>query len=416
MAYSLPATPCVARVAEDSREEGLHAQSISAEAHAHSNSGTEDVVPGARTALQGDDEPESIPVVTGGPRDVPGPVESVVHVEGAVETPPDDAAVEERVRALSFSPEGRPVEVDLTEIGELVQRDEHFVWIDLCDAPRALQTLASTLRLSRAEVHAAMSPWRRPELDVAGERFLVAVTLPQTDAAERRMVASRLNLFVGRNYLITFHQTPLPFDEVLLARVRLNPELPRLDSAYMLYLILDQLLEYYEGLADEADEEIEHMELKALVEADDAFLGELLALKRYVYGLVRLAEHHRQVFEAFRRPEFPFVAGEEVSSYFRDLEGRLHRTLDTLSAEKDGVTGAFDIYVSRVSHETNRVMKVLTVVSSLLLPIAVILAFFGTSFKSVSAIYSIAGFIVMIALVIAVLTSLIVTFRRLGWF
>lgn len=362
------------------------------------------------------DEPEQIHVVTGSTRDIPEPAQDVVQVEGATLEGRVKGDEKEFVRALSFSASGVPYAVDLADVAELVVCDENFVWVDLCDAPAALRELAAALHFSRHEVHAALSPWQRPALDVAGEHFFAAVTLARSDPRERQLVARQLNVFVGRNYLVSVHQQSLPFDDSVLARIRLNPDLPRLDAAYMLYILLDGLLEDYEDQADDVDEEIERMELLALVEADDAFLGELLRLKRYAYALNRLADQHRQVFEAFLRPDFPFVSGDEISAYFHDLDSRLARLLDNLAGAKESVNSAFDIYVSRVSHQTNQVVKLLTIVSTLLLPMSVILAFFGTSFASQSYLYSTPGFVFMMVLLVLITGGLILMFRRRGWF
>lgn len=362
------------------------------------------------------DEPDHIHVVTGSTRDVPGPLEDVVKVEGAVEEDAASGQNEGRARALSFSPDGVPTAIDLEDVAQLITRDENFVWIDLCHAPRALHRVADALHFSRLEREAALSTWQRPTLHVQGDRFFVAATLSHSDLRERRLVAARLSLFVGRNFLLSVHQDELPFDDSLLARVRLNPDLPRLDSAYMLYILLDGLLEHYEDQADDMDEQIEHMELQALLEADDAFLGELLRLKRYAYALNRLAEQHRQVFEAFMRADFPFIAGDEVSGYFHNLDGRLYRLLENLAGAKESVNGAFDIYVSRVSHQTNQVIRVLTIISALLLPMTVILSFFGTGFRSQGYLYSQTAFVVMVCLLLGVTGVLLFLFRQRGWF
>lgn len=359
---------------------------------------------------------DHIHVVTGSTRDLPSPIEDVVEVEGASEEAGTASDVAGRVRSLSFSPEGVPAEVDLKDVASLIHSDENFVWVDLTGAPGALRILGKELRLSQRECEIALSPWQRPSLDVLGERFLVSVTLTISNPRQRRLIATRLGIFVGRNYVVSVHQDDLPFDDSLLARVRLNPDLPRLDAAYMLYILLDGLLEQYEDQADDIDEEVERLELQALVEADDAFLEDLLKLKRFAYALNRLAEQHRQVFAAFMRADFPFISGDEASGYFQNLDARLGRLLDSLASAKESVNGAFDIYVSRVAHQTNQVIKVLTIISALLLPMTVILSFFGTGFRSEGFLYSGTALVVMVCLLVGVTAVLGFLFRSRGWF
>jgi magnesium transporter len=156
------------------------------------------------------------------------------------------------------------------------------------------------------------------------------------------------------------------------------------------------------------------MEERALTDASDAFLGDLLALKRFVFAVHRLAGQHRAVLEAFLRPDFVLVGGEKIEPYFRDLEARLGRLLDALDAAKDGVNGAFDLYVSRVAHRTNGIMKVLTIVSVTLLPTTVVLGFFGTNFEE-PRLATTVGFVAMVALIVLITVGIPALFARWGW-
>jgi magnesium transporter len=146
----------------------------------------------------------------------------------------------------------------------------------------------------------------------------------------------------------------------------------------------------------------------------DSFLTDLVRRKRAVFALGRLVDQHREVFAAFLRPEFRPVAGEEIAPYFRDLEGRLAHLLGRLADAKATVDGAFDLYVSGMAQRTNEVMRLLTVVSTVLLPATVIIGLFGTSFEGVP-LYSRTAFVAMALLVVAVTGAILVAFRRRGW-
>jgi magnesium transporter len=103
-----------------------------------------------------------------------------------------------------------------------------------------------------------------------------------------------------------------------------------------------------------------------------------------------------------------------MEPYFRDLEGLLERLLDQLASGKEAVNGAFDIYVSRMSHRSNQVMQLLTIVSTVLLPMTVILGFFGTNFQF-DVLYTSATFAVMLLIMLLVSGSLLFGFYRRGW-
>jgi magnesium transporter len=283
--------------------------------------------------------------------------------------------------AWLFRPHGAPRPLELAELPRVVSADQNFAWVDLSEyGDEDLRGLRGLLRLDGAAVDAALSPWQRPTLDVFADQYFVSTTVAHTDPGGSRVRASELDLFVGRNFLVSAHKLPLPFGDRLLARARRSPELVPLDSAFMLYLVLDELLAYYEGLGEGVEDEVERMEERALTDPSEAVLPAILRLKRYAFAVSRLVDQHRAVFAAFRRADFPFVAGETVDPYYRDLQRRLERLVDTVLPAKEAANGAFAIYVSHMAHRTNRVMKLLTIVSTVLLPAGLILGFFGTHF------------------------------------
>ncbi len=317
--------------------------------------------------------------------------------------------------AWLFQEDAEPRQVALEELPVLAADDACFVWVDLGGyVPSDLTQVAQQLDLPEAAVQVALADWQRPRLGVFRDRFFVAVTVPHGDLATQRVLASELDLFVGRNYLVSAHKRPLPFAERVLARATQNPALLKLDSAFLLSILIDELLAHYEVLTEELEDEVEAMEVRALTDSSDALLEDLLHLKRFVFAVYRLAGQHRATLEAFLRPDFPLVGGDVIEPYFRDLDERLGRLLDALEAAKESINGAFDLYVSQVAHRTNDIMKVLTIVSVTLLPASVILGFFGTDFES-PRINTTAGFIVMIALIMLTTVGSLFLFARRGW-
>jgi magnesium transporter len=368
------------------------------------------LAPDEATTVAGDGA-STLPALGHAP--LPGAAEEVVQQEGGPATHP--GAPGRSIIAWLFRADSVPHQVTLDALPEIVARDENFAWVDLSEYSEAnLRTVAATLGLLPAGVRASLAPWQRPRIDVFTDQFFVATTVAHPDPQTFRVRAGQLDLFVGRNFLVSAHKLPLPFSERVLARARQSPDLVQLDSVFMLYILLDELIAYYERLSEHVEDEIEQMEERALHDTSDDFLADLLHFKRYIFAVSRLAGQHRTVFAAFLRPDFTF-GSEEVKPYYRELEERFGRLLDILLPAKEAVNGAFDIYVSHVSHRTNQVMKVLTMVSTVLLPATIILGFFGTSFEGIP-LYQPGGFVSMLVLLVLTTTTLLWAFRRRGWF
>lgn len=357
----------------------------------------------------------SRPTLAGSDRLVSGPAEQALTEEGSASEEARTSSIDPAMVIWVFRAGEATRSIVKNELAEAVAEDENMVWVDLSDYDEAsLGELSTLLGLDPSEVHTALSPWQRPRLDVYGGHFFTAVTVARLEEQERRVAASELDLSVGNNYLLSMHKTVLPFSARILERARSSPKLIRFDSAYMLYIVLDELLAYYADLSEHIEAEVDAMQERALTENADTFLEDLVHFRRYVSALSRLVQQHRAVFSAFLRPDFSFVEGAHVEVYFRDLEARLLQQLESLEASREAVNGAFDLYVSRVAHSTNQTIKVLTVASTMLFSISVIVGFFGTSFQGIP-LYTHATFIVMIALVLLDVFGIGLLFKLRGW-
>lgn len=303
-------------------------------------------------------------------------------------------------------------EVDVEAVRRLARSNQNLVWVDLSEyGEKDLAQVAQLLDLHPRTVKATMADWERPRVDVHPNYFYMSVTVVRAEQARRKLVAGELNIIVGANFLVTAHKLPLEFGETVLDRLRQAPEVATLHTAYAVYIILDELIEYYEGLFEDIDEEIEEVEERALTEESDKFLADLLALKRYIFVLGRFAEQHRRVFAVLSRPDFTKVSGEDVVPYLRDLQDKLDRLIDRLAGARESVTQAFDIYVSHVAHRTNALIKILTLISTVVLPTTLIVGFFSTNFHVIKALESVNAFFVMLVLLIVTPVAILLFIR-----
>jgi len=342
------------------------------------------------------------------------PHTEAVEMEGAAPTTVPDAPLT-TATAWLFRAGQEPVAVDLNALSALVATEDNFVWVDLTTYTESdLHALGRQLGLHRKAIQAALSPWQRPRLTLYPDHFFTSVTIPRLDVALSQVQASELDLFVGHNYLVSLHKQPLPFADHLLARAQGSPELAALDAAFMLYVILDEMLAYYEELNEHMQRAIETMEERALRDTTDHYLEDLIRFKRYVFALAQLAEQHRAVFAAYLRPDFTWIAGAEVDDYFEDLEARLARLLEMLTANRETVNGAFAIYVSQTTHRTNKVIRVLTMVSTVLFSSSILIGLFGATIQGLGSNQPTA-FLAMVLAISAVSAMTLWAFRRRGW-
>ncbi|MFL5627084.1 MAG: magnesium transporter CorA family protein [Ktedonobacteraceae bacterium] len=350
------------------------------------------------------------------PQETPGIEGDVLEIE--MEAAESTLSKEDAgITCFLFQTHKEPHKVDLVDLPELVSDDENFIWVDVSSAViQNVQQVADLLHLHQRAVQITLASWKRPGLDMFKTHFFVTTTLPRLDFASYHIEAQKLAFFVGRNFLVSTHQKALPFTPRVLQRARQSPNLIKYDSTLMLFILLDELLGYYEILKEQIQTQIEIMEERALTDTSQEFLSDLLHFKRYAFALSQLAGQHRPIFTAFLRPDFTHISGREVEVYYRDLDARHSRLEDMFLGARDAINVIFDIYISHVSHFTNNVMKTLTIVSTVLLPATIIIGIFGTnSIQDFPLLIHFWGFILMIVSIITSSVTILLIFHHKGW-
>ena len=289
------------------------------------------------------------------------------------------------IRARLFRA-GQPaveLETGALEAGRVDEGD--LVWLDL-EAPTE-QELEQALTPFGVDPHALgvlRRPNRRPVVRVYREHFLVAALSVEVceERVGPRIGVVELDILVGRKFLISLHKQhrPLPFSEELELRTATNPYLSGLPSTYLLYILLDTIVGHYAREFDDVEDRVERLEEQLLRQPGRAALDEATMMKRHVLNLRRLVAPHREAFGVLAAADIPLVREAQVEVYFRDLVDHLDEFVDRLDHARDVLTGAFNLYLSNISHRSNQELRVLTFLSAVLLPMTVITGLFGTNF------------------------------------
>jgi magnesium transporter len=323
-----------------------------------------------------------------------------------------------------FRPDERPQDISLADCEAVSTHPASLVWADV-EAPTDAE-LAEVGRVFNLDPLAVQMLRRSTDRSTvrAYESHYVVTALSvdheaQPPAAGLSVV--ELDLVLGRWFLVSCHQRPLPFAEELEERTMTNVRLRRAESAYLLYLVLDTLIAHHARELDEVEDRVEHLEEQLLGEAGRGALTEAALLKRHVQLLRRIIAPHRETFGALVAADVPWIVQEGLELYFRDLQSHLAGNIQRLDHMRDAVTGSYNLYISNMSfrlsdlsYRTNEQLKVLTFLSAVLLPMTVITGLFGTNF-TLAEYNSAVPFYVMLAGMGVMSVALLVFFRWRGW-
>ena len=302
--------------------------------------------------------------------------------------------------------------------GEIRQhlKDDHFFWLDLISpSQEKLALLADIFHFHPLAVQDTEQFGQRPKLDNYGEHiFLVFYGVRRHEGGQPELI--EVHMFISGQYLVTVHRDSLmPLDEQRkeLAGRTLHSE------QFLLYRVLDALTDSFFPVLSDLDDEIDALEAGVLQNPTNEQLERLFALKRQLIAMRKVITPQRDIF-ARSIDELADLPGLQLDErdYFRDVYDHLIRISDLIDSYRDLLSGATDLYLSTVSNRQNDVMKQLTVIATIFLPLSFITGFFGQNFGYMVTDLIRAEWtfwIVGVGSMLATCLVLLGYFRRKGW-
>ncbi|HEY8736598.1 MAG TPA: magnesium/cobalt transporter CorA [Candidatus Dormibacteraeota bacterium] len=252
---------------------------------------------------------------------------------------------------------------------------------------------------------------QRPKLEEYGEySFAVLFT---ADWSGQELKIREHHLYISKRYLVSVHLEPSPELEQIHQRLKATPELTKKGLPFLFYLVVDKLVDEVFTVIDQLDAATDTLEDAILARDNREALGQIYGLKRAVVDLRKVLGAQRDLFQRLTTQS---LDEQEMTLYFRDVYDHVVRQYETVDSLRDLLTSAMDVYLSTVSNRLNEIMRRLTVIATLFMPLTFITGFFGMNFLwLVNHISTFGAFMVGIGLMVATLMAQFLYFRRSGW-
>lgn len=270
---------------------------------------------------------------------------------------------------------------DLSQISEILKEEGSVVWLDAVD-PREedLTLLQAEFDLHPLAVEDALHAHQRPKIEEYGSYLFVVVQSITLESGSIQV--HEIAIFAGRNFVVTVRHTPAYPLEEIEQRWRAHPEQLRRGGGFLLYTILDTIVDGYFPAVDRFRERVDEIEESLFanrpLHAD--LMPEIFLMKKDAQRFRRAAVPMRDVLTPIIRGDVKLFP-DDVVIYFRDVYDHAIRVIDELDSLRDLVTSALEIHLSVVANRHNEVSKQLTVIATIFLPLSFIVGFFGQNFS-----------------------------------
>ncbi|MDQ0190360.1 magnesium transporter CorA family protein [Alicyclobacillus cycloheptanicus] len=269
----------------------------------------------------------------------------------------------------------------LDEIPAFIHNENFQLWIDVYNwdpaDPAELKAIADVFQFHPLAIEDCIYESPRSKVDRYDRYdFFELHSLKYDEHSDHEITIEELNVFLGKNFIVTVHQHAIHSIGMIAAKSHTDPTLMSKGPEYLLYSIVDGITDTYFPIIERLSMRIDELEDEMYEHPALAITEEFLALKRTIVLIRKAIEPQRRIFANVNAP-FSFTVRPEIRPYYMDLSDHLERITDSVEVFRDLVQGALDTYSSLGTAKTNETMRVLTIITTLTAMMTFITGIFG---------------------------------------
>jgi magnesium transporter len=316
---------------------------------------------------------------------------------------------------LCLDAHGNSAEIDGDDqIRRMLQDPDALVWLDVDrDNMDRVEPFKDLITIHPLALEDATTLNQRPILSKYGETlFLVMYELV---SEQRGIVPYPIGMFVGHNYVLTVRDTERStLDDVADRWREYDQTVKSKTSGFLLYAILDALVDGYFPVVDTLGEQVDELEDEIIASRRDNIQQRIHAFRKELFRVRRAIGPEREVLNGLVHRDTPFIEDEAVD-YVQDVYDHLLRILDWLDAYRDMASNLFDMQLAISSHRLDQVMRTLTVASIMLMVSSLIAGIYGMNFAHMPELSWRLGYPMALGLMVFLMSILYLVFKRRNW-
>lgn len=323
------------------------------------------------------------------------------------------------IERIRYTPQGwePPTTVSAQECRPPQESDGGVTWYTVTGVHNVelLKTIGENFGLHPLVVEDISNTTQRPKLEGFDGYFFIAAKMITFSSKTSSVDSEHVSIVYGKGFVLTFLQDPGDVFAPVRQRIESGKgRIRRLGSDYLVYALLDAIVDYYFQVIEGVGETLEALEEEVISRPTTNTLNRLHKLKREIIALRRSVWPMREIVNSLVRDESPFITAD-VRIFLRDLYDHTIQVIDTVETLRDIIAGTLDVYLSSVSNKLNQVMKVLTVMSSIFIPLTFIVGVYGMNFHYMPELEWRLGYPAVWLLIVTITVGLLGLFKKKQW-
>ncbi|MBP8986093.1 MAG: magnesium/cobalt transporter CorA [Syntrophobacterales bacterium] len=309
-------------------------------------------------------------------------------------------------------------ELEGVEEAFLFDKGKAVSWLNVYGLHRTdiIEKIGGAAGLHPLVLEDVVTTGQHPKMEDFGDYIFITMKTLHYNDTTGKIEAEQVSLVMGQGYVITFQEGGYDAFMPVLERLRSGKgRLHTMGADYLTYALMDAVVDGYFSVLEKTGEKIEAIEDGLVAAPDRRELRQIQELKREMLFLRRSVWHLREVLSCLERGESSLIQ-EPTRIFFKDVYDHVIQVIDTIETYRDMLSGMLDIYLSSVSNRLNEVMKVLTIIATIFIPLTFVAGVYGMNFRYMPELNWKLGYPMALLIMALIAASMIVYFRRKKWF
>ena len=300
---------------------------------------------------------------------------------------------------------------------QLVGDPGEVTWINVTGISKVtdLERVGECFKIHPLVLEDILEVGQRPKVEDYEEYLYIVLNAIQPVAEGAELVAEEISLVLGPNYLLSFYTG----DDDLYAPIRerllqAKGRIRKLGADYLAYTLIDLVVDNYFVELEKFGDQMESLEDEVVANPSPRTLHDVHQFKNDMIMLRKSLWPLREVIARLERRESPLIS-ENLGKYFRDVYDHTIIAIDTVETYRDILSGMLDIYLSSMSNRLNSIMKVLTIIATIFMPLTFITSLYGMNFKHMPELQWEYGYFMVLGMIVVIAVAMLEYFRRKRW-
>lgn len=298
-----------------------------------------------------------------------------------------------------------------------IKQDHLIAWYDVrgLHNTRLIEQLGARYQIHPLVLEDILDVFQRPKFEEYENGFFIVLQALRFDSQNHKIITEQVSIYLGENLALSFQEDE---DDLFLAiRDRLTTSKGRVrkkKSDYLVYTLLDTIVDNYMVVLDQIEGEIDEVEAEILSNAQSASKERIHIMKVNVLKTRKAILPLREAVSRMIQSEHPLIQ-KETALFLRDLYDHIVQAIDTADTYRDILNGLYDLYLSEISFRLNNIMKVLTMISTIFIPLSFLAGIYGMNFDYLPELHWKYAYHTLLGVMVFVGITLLIYFRKKRW-